>query len=77
MQTISAELANYEQVSNAQSDMSDTLSTKAVVLTKAIQDMFARQQMMVVSTVDHVQIQMGIVAAVGIALGILLERIRL
>lgn len=72
MQTISAELANYEQVWNAQSDMSDTLSTKAVVLTKAIQDMFARQQMMVVSTVDHVQIQMGIVAAVGIALGILL-----
>ena len=72
MQTISAELDNYEQVWNAQSDMSDTLNTKAVVLTKAIQDMFARQQMMVVSTVDHVQIQMGIVAAIGIALGILL-----
>ncbi|WP_273542856.1 methyl-accepting chemotaxis protein [Lelliottia amnigena] len=72
MQTISAELANYEQLWTAQSDMSDILSTKAVVLTKVIQDMFTRQQMMVVSTVSNVQMVMGTVAAIGIALGVLL-----
>ena len=72
MQTISAELANYEQLWTAQSDMSDILSTKAETLTKVIQDMFTRQQMMVVSTVSNVQMVMGIVAAIGIALGVLL-----
>ncbi|WP_289814641.1 methyl-accepting chemotaxis protein [Lelliottia amnigena] len=72
MQTISAELANYEQLWTAQSDMSDILSTKAETLTKVIQDMFTRQQKMVVSTVSNVQMVMGIVAAIGIALGVLL-----
>ncbi|WP_302481015.1 methyl-accepting chemotaxis protein [Lelliottia amnigena] len=72
MQTISAELPNYEQLWTAQSDMSDILSTKAETLTKVIQDMFTRQQMMVVSTVSNVQMVMGIVAAIGIALGVLL-----
>jgi len=72
MQTISAELANYEQLWTAQSDMSDILSTKAETLTKVIQDIFTRQQMMVVSTVSNVQMVMGIVAAIGIALGVLL-----
>jgi len=72
MQTISAELDNYEKVWNSQSEIADILSVKAQVVTKAIQDMFTRQQMMVVSTVDNVQLLMGVVAAIGIALGILL-----
>ncbi|MDK9358581.1 methyl-accepting chemotaxis protein [Lelliottia sp. V106_10] len=72
MQTIAAELDNYELLWTEQSTLSDTMTNKAVALIDAIQSMFTRQQQKVVETVDSVQLQMTIVAAIGIALGIML-----
>ncbi|MCM7836440.1 methyl-accepting chemotaxis protein [Enterobacter asburiae] len=72
MENVEAELQNYQNVWNKQSTLSDTLTGKAITLTHAIQTLFSLQQKKVADTVDSVQLQMGIVAAIGLALGIFL-----
>lgn len=72
MQSVAAELANYKSVWDQQAALSDTLTGKAVTLTQAIQTLFSMQQKKVTDTVESVQLQMGIVAVIGIALGVLL-----
>jgi len=72
MQSVAAELANYKSVWDQQAALSDTLTGKAVTLTQAIQTLFSMQQKKVNDTVESVQLQMGIVAVIGIALGVLL-----
>ncbi|HDR2349921.1 TPA: HAMP domain-containing protein [Enterobacter asburiae] len=72
MENVAAELLNYQKVWNQQSTLSDTLTGKAITLTHAIQTLFSLQQKKVGDTVDSVQLQMGIVAVIGLALGILL-----
>ncbi|GEM_PF-54747 len=72
MNRIASELDNYKNVWAEQSALSDTLTGKALLLTKAIQDLFSSQQQKVFETVDDIQTQMAIVAAIGIALGMLL-----
>lgn len=72
MENVAAELQNYQNVWNKQSTLSDTLTGKAITLTHAIQTLFSLQQKKVADTVDSVQLQMGIVAAIGLALGIFL-----
>lgn len=72
MQSVAAELVNYKSVWDQQAALSDTLTGKAVTLTQAIQTLFSMQQKKVTDTVESVQLQMGIVAVIGIALGVLL-----
>ncbi|CAM7052279.1 Methyl-accepting chemotaxis sensory transducer [Enterobacter asburiae] len=72
MENVAAELQNYQNVWNKQSTLSDTLTGKAITLTHAIQTLFSLQQKKVADTVDSVQLQMGVVAAIGLALGIFL-----
>ncbi len=66
------ELEHYRAVWVEQSTLSDTLTGKAVALTRAIQALFDRQQQKVADTVDSVQLQMSVVAGIGIALAVLL-----
>ncbi|WP_336285361.1 methyl-accepting chemotaxis protein [Citrobacter arsenatis] len=72
MQNVAAELVNYKSVWEQQAALSDTLTAKAMTLTQAIQTLFSMQQKKVTDTVESVQLQMGIVAVIGIALGVLL-----
>ncbi|MES3468221.1 MULTISPECIES: methyl-accepting chemotaxis protein [Citrobacter] len=72
MQSVAAELVNYKSVWDQQAALSDTLTGKAVTLTQEIQTLFSMQQKKVTDTVESVQLQMGIVAVIGIALGVLL-----
>ncbi|MDR9890844.1 methyl-accepting chemotaxis protein [Pseudenterobacter timonensis] len=70
--TIQAGLDNYQRAWIQQAAISDDLTSRAGVLTSAIQTLFDLQQKKVAETVASVQIQMSIVAAIGIALGILM-----
>ena len=70
--TIQAGLDNYQRAWIQQAAISDDLTSRAGVLTHAIQTLFDLQQKKVAETVVSVQIQMSIVAAIGIALGILM-----
>ncbi len=70
--TIQAGLDNYQRAWIQQAAISDDLTSRAGVLTSAIQTLFDLQQKKVAETVVSVQIQMSIVAAIGIALGILM-----
>jgi len=72
MQRIGPELENYRTVWITQSALSDALTDKAIGLTLAIQTLFDLQQKKVADTVDSIQIQMGVVAAIGIVLAVLL-----
>ncbi|UGB02774.1 methyl-accepting chemotaxis protein [Leclercia sp. G3L] len=72
IQNIGPELEHYRAVWNEQATLSDTLTGKAEVLTKAIQTLFDIQQKKVANTVDGVEYQMAIVAAIGIVLAVLL-----
>jgi len=72
MKRVGGELDNYSNVWSTQSALSDALTGKALTLTKSIQDLFASQQQKVFDTVDSIQTQMIIVAAIGIILGLLL-----
>ncbi len=72
MQSVAVELVNYKSVWDQQAALSDTLTDKAITLTQAIQTLFSMQQKKVTDTVESVQLQMGIVAVIGIALGVLL-----
>lgn len=65
-------MTNYQNVWAQQSALAEDLSEKAVTLTQAIQTLFSMQQQRVTDTVESVQVQMTIVAGIGLALGILL-----
>ena len=72
MNNVAEALSNYKNVWTQQTTLSDTLTGKAMTLTQAIQTLFKLQQKKVADTVDSVQIQMAIIAAIGIAHGILM-----
>ncbi|MEP8703263.1 methyl-accepting chemotaxis protein [Enterobacter roggenkampii] len=72
MNNVAEALSNYKNVWTLQTTLSDTLTGKAMTLTQAIQTLFNLQQKKVADTVDSVQIQMAVVAAIGIVLGILM-----
>lgn len=72
MKRITAEVDNYKNAWQQQATLSEALTANAVALTDAIQTMFTRQQQKVFDTVDSIQTQMSIVAAIGIVLGMLL-----
>ncbi|MDU4839776.1 MAG: methyl-accepting chemotaxis protein [Leclercia adecarboxylata] len=69
---IAGELEYYRVIWAEQASLSEALSGKAVVLTRAIQDLYDKQEKKVDDTVSSVEMQMATVAAVGIVLAILL-----
>ncbi|WP_333850872.1 methyl-accepting chemotaxis protein [Leclercia sp.] len=69
---IDGELEHYRAIWTEQANLSTALTGKAVILTNAIQSMYDRQQKNVDDTVGSVQMQMAIVAAIGIVLAVLL-----
>lgn len=72
MHNIAEELEHYRAIWTEQSSLSTALTGKAVNLTNAIQLLYDSQQKKVDETVGSVQMQMPIVAVIGIVLSILL-----
>ena len=72
IQRIGPELEKYRTLWLSQDALSDTLTDQALSLSHAIQLVYDLQQKKVADTVGSVQLQMSIVAGIGIVLAVLL-----